>query len=796
MFKKNIINVFRSILANKTYSLINIVGLSIAMAVSFLILLYVINELSYDKVHEKRDRIYRVLNYSTDEGRDNLRGINYSLLVPTMKKDIPEIENASIFDIITPNQFYVKTNDEFILETGSIYMAHNDIFNIFTLPVIKGNTTLLFENPNSIVITQRIAEKYFGDEDPVGQSITLLINTENKLFTITGVIKNHNDNTIFKADFITKYNPEDHTWVLGWKYVIFETYILLSENTDKSIVENKLNELGKRYHPEQKKKYELQNLEDIYLHSKSIIVRQKEHGSYTSIFIFSAIAICILIIGCINYIILSTARSTLKSKEIGIRKVIGAGRKTIIKHILLESVFIAYISLPLALVLAERMLPVVSNLFGKALSISYVQNWQYITGFLIITLIVGLISGSYISLHLSKLKPVEIFSNSINKRNKRSTIQKSLIVFQLVIFIILFVCTSTINKQVKYAMNMDSEIKMENLIHIDNSKGVIKNYEILKNELEKNPEITDISVSMSNLLERNRWANEFKSTDGTEKKSIGFQYYVDFDYLETVKTRLIEGRFFSDNVKTEKSKVIINETALKILDYTNPIGKTITSKKYGEDEQEYEIIGLVKDFISGSIRSATEPILIFIREQSHKANHFLVRLKDGYSENVVNFIKEEWNKLSEGKPLEYDFMDDKFNKMYISEVNLGKTINLFTILAIFISSLGLFGLSLFISKQKSKEIGIRKVNGAEMIDIISLIVKEFLWLVLIANIIAIPISILVMNKWLENFAYKTNMGLLVFIAAFLASSIIVLLTLGFNAVKAAANNPAEVLQYE
>lgn len=796
MLRRNLITAFRNILGNKTYSLINIVGLSIAMAVSFLILLYLINEFSYEKVHEKRDQIYRVLCAVEYNDKENLHGNNFGLLVPTMKKDIPEIKNATIFESVTPNPFFVKTDDEYILETGSIYMAHKDFFDIFTLPVNQGNASLLFENPNSLVITERIAKKYFGDKNPIGESIILLINTEDQLFTVSGVVKNHTENTIIKSDFITKYDPEKFPGLIGWKYRMFETYIFLSENTDKSIVENKLNEIAQRYHAQEPTNYKLQNLKDIYLHSKSIVSTQKQRGSFTSIYIFSAIAICILIIGCINFIILSTARSTIRSKEIGIRKVIGASRKTIIRQVLLESVFLSYLSLPLALVLAERMLPMVSNLFGKELSISYIQNWQYIAGFIIITLIVGLISGSYISLHLSKLKPIDIFANSINKRNKRSVLQKTLIVFQLVIFIVLMVCTSSINKQVKYAMNMNTEIKIENLIDIDNNKETIKNYTTFKNELEKSPEITDISVSMTNLLSKNRWGNELKSTDGSEKSSAAFQYYVDFNYLETVKINLIEGRSFSDNVEREKTDVILNETAVKELGYTNPVGKTISTRKYSADESEFEIIGVVKDFISGSVHFETMPISIFIRQENHKPNNILVRVKDGRSNSAINYIEDVWGKLSGGKPIEYTFMDDKFNQLYKSEVNLGKTINLFTILAIFISSLGLFGLSIFIAKQKTKEIGIRKVNGAEIKDIVVLITKEFLLVVLIANLIAIPVSILIMNKWLENFAYKTDIGFMVFISAAFLSAIIIILTLSFNAIKAAKRNPIESLRYE
>ncbi|MFC2098087.1 ABC transporter permease, partial [Bacteroidota bacterium] len=733
------------------------------------ILLYVINEFSYESSHKNRDNIYRVLSYSTEDSGDEKMAINSSLLVPTIKNDVPEIIAATRLNKLEGRPFFIKSENEFIRETSSIYKVDEDFFKIFTFPIVYGNPDKLFNDPSSIVITEEISSKYFGEKNPIGDILEILEYDDIKAYTVSGVIKNSPDNTIIKPDFIVNIDPTIPAFARAWGPRGFECFVLTRSDIEKSIIEEKLKQIPKNHHPEQKWTYCLQNLGDIYLNSGSIIYGTSEHGNIKTILMFSGIAVLILIIACLNYIILSTTQSVTRSKEIGIRKVLGAYRKNLIRQILMESVLISIISLPLALVIAERMRPVVSELFGKDLPIAYSHNWQYLIGFICITIIVGIISGAYLSLHLSRLNPIHMLNKSANRGRKRSVLQKVLITIQLVIFITLMVCTSIINRQVHFSTNTYLGYNKDKLIDLKcNDKGLLKNYKIFKEELEKYPEILKVTGARTGLLSDQRIANTVQAFKESEKEISMFYIIADFDYFEALDLEVAEGLgFIGDNSK-ESDKILLNETAVKELGYDDPIGKTVFT-----NSKNYEIAGIVKNFNMESLHNEVPPIIFFKNSEGNQLNQILVRTKNDINPEIIKTIKETWNKLSDGIPMESTLMKDKIQTLYKSEVNLGKTINLFTILTIFISALGLFGLSLYLSRQKTKEIGIRKVNGAGIKNIITLIIKEFLWVILIANIIAIPISIFIMNKWLENFAYKTNIGFMVFVSAALLSGVIV-----------------------
>ncbi|MFC2097701.1 ABC transporter permease, partial [Bacteroidota bacterium] len=783
------------------------------------ILLYVINEFSYDKVHKNIDNLYRVLSYNIEGSDDSKMAINSSKLVPTIKNEIPEIARASRVNKIENYTFFVVLNGEYYRETSSIYKVDKDFFKMFSYDVKYGNPDFFFNEPNSIVINERISSKYFGEANPVGENIDIHFDTNITSYTVTGVIYNPPDNTIMKPDYLIDIDPLIPERARGWSSRGFGSFILIKKGSNPEMVEKKLMDIQAKHHPDSKYTYCLQKLKDIYLKSESIQYGNQEKGNMSLVLLFSGIAVLILIIACLNYIILSTTQSVTRAKEIAIRKVIGASRNILIKQILMESVFISVISLPLALVIAERMRPLVSELFGKSLPIDYVQNWQYIIGFICITIIVGIISGTYLSLYLSKLKVVQIFNKAGISNKRRSFMQKSLIIFQLITFVVLMVCTSIINKQVGFATTRDLGFNKEKLIDIKcNDQMVLDNYKIFKQELEKYSEINMVSGANTGLLSDGIIVNTVQTSEGSEKEIAMYYYIVNYDYLDALGMEIIDGRSFyadlssgsddpdsneraikelTENIPissggpVKPGEVLLNEAAVEELGYTDPIGKTVYTM-----EKNYEIIGIVKDFNSESLHNEVSPVLFLKNPEGKNLGQLIVRLENEYSEKIDNILKKSWNMFSEGKPIEYSQVTDMVNNMYKSEINLGKTINIFTILCIVISGLGLFGLSLFMARQKSKEIGVRKVNGARVKDVILLIVKQFVPVILIANVLAIPIALYIMNKWLENFEFKIQIDPFVFIIAAIISTLIVLLTLSLNAYRAAKINPVDSLRYE
>jgi len=782
---------------NKISTLINIVGLSLGMACSFLTLLYVIGEFSYEKNQINRDQIFRVLTSDQNRGDMNVFAINYGALASILKEEFPEVEKASVLESRVNRPFYVRTDKEYNLEKGVVYEVYPDYFDIFTVPILQGNPMHLIDDPQSIVLSKEMAFKYFGDQDPMGKSIFFQYDSEDIGLTVTGIMDKLPGKSGFNPDFITRFDPKRYEAYMGWDFVIFEVYLRLSQNADIPLLEKKLNDLGKKYHPEGKQLYQLQNAKDFYLESEHIYGSHIAKGNKLSMLVFSGIGILILLIACINYIILATAESTLRYKEIGIKKVVGANRIGLISQIQMESLFIALLSLPLALIIVERSKGLISSFFGQEFADSYSGNWPFIIGFIVITLLVGSISGSYISLHLSRLKPIDILVTRNPRKGNPSLLRKVLIGFQLLIFVVLFTSVTIIQKQIKYALNLHPEFELENLLIINDDQQRISNLDVFKTELEKHPDIELVSSAFSNIMSRNRWSNGASTTNEPDKSVFIEQYYVDKDYIETLKIDIKAGRSFITEESDKHTGVILNSTAVNSLNLTDPVGKTIITKTmFDNTEKEYEIIGVTDDFISGTVHRGIGPVLLFSRTPTVPARHIAVRLKNQLSESGRIHIQDVWSNLTEGKPIELHFMDDLFQELYKKESTISKILTFFTVLAIFISCLGLFGLSLFVARRKNKEIGIRKVHGAQIVDIVKMILREFVFTVILANFLALPITLISMRKWLSLFAYKIKPDISLFIIAFILSAFIVSLTLTINALKVARMNPAESLRDE
>jgi putative ABC transport system permease protein len=756
----------------------------------------VLNEISYDKHHENRDRAYRVLQQHFDVGGNIFLPTTPYKLAPTLKEDFPEIEKFARVSSSFEDAF-VKKGNEFIKE-GAVHYADPEIFDILTIPLSKGNPKTALSDPHSVIISEKVAKKYFGNQNPMGEALTISIGSDVENFKITGVLKETNFRSHFEPNFIIPISymisNMDPNVIENWMSSDCVTYILLEDNCKVSEIEAKLEDFAKRHLPENvRSKFYIQSLNDIYLHSEHVsfdIITK--HGNINYVYSFSAIAILILFIACINYILLSAARSTTRAKEIGIRKVVGADRSDVTKQVLSESLCFSFISLPIALVLVELFLPHLNQLLELNLSTNFLNSWEIILGFLLITVIVGILSGSYIAFYSSSFQPVDILRNRFNIGKPKSNLRRCLTIFQVMIFLILIFCSLTINRQMRYIQNKELGFNKEQILIIQSirSGNFGQRYISFKNELLQSPYI--VNVSGSNFAPP-REEGIFSSYILTTHKKIKTEIILtDQDYLTTLGIELIEGRNFSDEFPSDyKDAIILNQAAVKQLELGNPIGENI--KIRGWDDRK--IIGVIKDAHFHSLYEEVTPTIIMLNKPW--AYHvLLVRLKSGDIRNTINFIERKWYEFFPSSPFDHSFMDENFEQAYKADMNLGKLIGYFTFLAIFVACVGQFGLILFTTERRTKEIGIRKVLGASVSNIVIMLIKEFIILIIIASIIAYPFAHYAINKWLQNFAYRIDAGLATFLVSVVMALIVTLITVGSQAVRAARATPVESLRYE
>ncbi len=790
MLKNYFKTAFRVLRRQKVYSLINIIGLSVSMACSFLVLTYVLFETSYDKYHEKGDRIYRMISTENAARQDNSSLPRVpAKLGPWLVSEYPEVEKAVRILLDFDEYFFIKKDDEFILES-SFCTADNAIFDMFTIPIIEGNKKNLLTNPSSIVITEEIAEKYFETQNPVGRVLTVRKENDEFDLTVTGVIRNFPPNSTFQADLIGYFSDQNIAGEVTSSRDTL-TYILLSKGSQKSEIESKVKAIEDTRHGDPVT-YSLQPLFDVYLNASFHPVFGIT-GSRMNIYIYSVIAFLILLIAGINYVLLSTANSVKRLKEIGVRKVMGANRIHLIKQFLGESTILAFVALPVAVILTDLALPLSRVLFGKELAIDFSKNWLLTLGFVLITFFLGIFSGAYISCHLSKFQPEDIFRRRVIGKHKKSFLWKSLIIFQLMTFTILIVCTNTISQQIRYIQSRNLGFNKENLVMLGSLSGhrAMKHYDVFKNEIRKHPSILSVSGAFrSPSTDKSSFG--VVSRLGKSSEQIKMEcLYVDYDYVETFGIEIVIGRSFSRQHSLDNLAVLLNESAVRMLNLKNPVGQTIL-----ESGKEKKIIGVVKDFNLHSIHSQIKPLYILLITQDWMKSQVTCRISAENITDTLSFLKTKWKEVSPLEPFELHFVDEEFDRLYQSDKRFGKTVIVFTTLAVFIAALGLFGLSLFISKQRWKEICIRKILGARVTDIVRMITKDFIVLAFAANLVAFPLAYLAISRWLQSFAYRIGISPLVFLEAVVLSIIIAMITISSNAVKASIANPVDSLRYE
>ena len=790
MIKNYLITALRFLKQNKVFAGINMMGLSIALAVSFIILLYVINELSYNSYHKNRNQVYRVLNYSVNF--KSTQSVTPYILATALKKEFPQVEKAISERSI--KGFKLKVKNEFV-NVSNVIATDSEIFDFFTIPLIDGTQKRdLLVDQNSIVLSRELAEKLFGGANPIGKEVVGKIKKEEQIFVVKGIFENIPVNSTFRAQCfvnnkwsINEINKtfEINNAEVSWDSDFWITWVLLTKDCDvadlvKQFRAFEIKNLGDKPN----NNYSLQNLSDVYLGSEEV-ENSGIKGNMNNVKLFSAIALLIMLVASINYIILSTAVSSGRAKEIGIRKTNGAGINSIRNQLLSESILIALLVLPIALFLAWFAFPYAGKLFQTQLQIINSNIIVYILVYLSLTVFIGAVSGLYTSAYLSKLTVMDILRGTAQSGKGMIPFRSVLIVLQLVIFCAFVSGTLIIRSQYRYALEKDLGYFNKDVLLIKVGYD-FKEYSAFINGLKSYPNVIMAAGVMDRLPME---VSGITMIPHYQNKEVNVQVEIlaiDFNFLKAMGIPIIKGRDFSEVFGGDLTKsVILNEIAVKKLGIINPIGEKFLGKT---------IIGVVKDFNLHSIRSEIPPLFLFLSDSY--IEQVAVHYKTGALNALLPVIELELKKAAPGLPFSYSSIEDHIESLYASEKNLNIIVSIFALFTMLIAAFGLFGLTLFVARNRTKEIGIKKVFGSSEQLIAFSFLKESIILVLVAGVISIPITFYFMNKWLNNFAYKVDISWWIFVVAIAVAAIVVLSTVVVHSIRASRINPVEALRYE
>ena len=788
----------RNIKLRKGYSFINIAGLAVGLSCCILILLYIRYEFSYDKYHNDSQYIYRVVR--EHHGRSVWDNSSEHPLAASLKEDFPEVVKAT----------RVKKNDEVgVVEYNSkrfneegIYFVDQDFLEIFTFPLVIGDIHTALNEPFSVLITQEMAEKYFGNEEPVGKILRIKEWYAEKKYDykIKGVLKNIPENSHFTFDFLLSYNTlytlkrGGRDSVETWSYYEPKTYIKLESHAKPIDLEGKFPAFLRKYKGKESasERLRLQHLTDIHL-GGNLRFELETNSDMRYIYLFSAIAFFIMLIACLNYINLSVARSAKRAIEVGMRKVVGANKVQLVRQFLGESLVFSLLALMISVLLVGLVLPAFGYLIERNLTLSLFQDLDMLLVFLGIAVFIGMLSGSYPAFFISSFHPIQIIKGTLRIGSKSSAVfRNSLVVVQFVLSIVLIVCTFVIHNQLSFIRNRNLGFDKEQMVTVYTmDRNLKRNSEPLKRELLKNPEILGVSASLD-LPTTIRRTSTIEWEEQGERRKLGLNYtFVDYDFFNVYDIEVTKGRKFSEDFSTDKEQaVVINEAAARNLGWEEPIGR-----RFQTQGREWTVIGVIKDFHFQSLYWEIAP-LVFLFHEGRGIDYFSIKVSPSNIPGTLGFIEEKWIKFSPEFPFQYAFLNERVDKIYKAEQKLGQSFNTFTLVALFIACLGLIGLASFISEQKRKEIGIRKVLGADFQSIIVLLARDFVKCIAVAAVIAWPIGYFVMERWLQNFVYRTGIGIEIFILSGLLTFVIALTTVSYQSIKDALANPVDSLRYE
>ena len=807
---------FRQIKKQKFYSLINIGGLALGMACCILIALYISHELSYDKHHSKADKIFRVTRDMNMQGINNQNPVTPAPIAKALVENYPEIVKTArlnpYFGAAGTNLVRTEKGTQKNFEEGFVY-ADQSFFEIFDFDLIEGDEKNLLTEPNMIVITKRIADKYFPYENPVGK--TFLLNDDNDFaYKVSGVVENIPSTSHFDYDFWLSMERLDDSRNNNWVNNNYYTYALLAPNANPEALSSKMKELedkflalqfkdflgidmeefrasGKYYH------FYLHPLTDIHLYSGDMLPQLKPNGDIKNVRLFGVVAILILFIAVFNYMNLSTAQATNRAKEVGVRKVLGSMKADLVRLFLSESILITAIGFVIALLMLDGFTILFERISNISLSVPW-NTWWFVPGIFMSIIVIGFLAGLYPSFYLSNFKPIKTLKGELRTGTKSKLMRSTLVVFQFTVSIGLIISTMIIFNQMKFIQNKKLGFEKDQvlLIHdaytLGNGEFEVLNRQVktLKNQLKNLPEVQDVSIS-NYLPAEGFFRNSVNIYPDGEKDQSSLLYaerwVIDHDYINTLGMELVAGRNFSAEMPTDSQAVIINETAARQLGYAEPVGKSIQRS----GNTKFPIIGVVKDFHFQSMKENIEPAYFVL---GLSTSSIAVKANTSDMKSLISKAENIWDGFAPDQAFRYTFLDERFSQMYEADQRVGKIITSFSILAIIIACLGLFGLAAFIASQKTKEIGIRKVLGASVPNIVALLSKDFLKLVLISLIIATPIAWYVMSNWLNSFVYHVGIQWWVFIIAGFIAVILAFLTISWQAIKAAVANPIKSLR--
>jgi putative ABC transport system permease protein len=805
---KNYLRVaLRNLRNYKAYTFINIVGLSVGIACCIAIMLFVRDELSYDKYNKHADQICRPGFSAMFYGRDIKSAMSPAPLGPTIYHDFPEV--VAYARLHYEGSSVIRYQSKTFVEQKFLW-ADSTLFDVFTLPFVAGSPKTALTQPNTVVITESTARKYFGSDNPIGKILNRDKATD---YMVTGVIKDVPQNSHFHPDFIGSLTTERDSRNPNWMNNNYYTYFLLKEGTDLVDFKRKLDQEFVAHAGPQLKAVtgvsieqflsagnkvglEVQPLTSIHLNSHRDY-ELEQNGSIYSVYVFSAIAIAILLIACINFVNLSTARSQKRAKEVGIRKTLGSQRSHLVWQFIAESILMSGAAVILAVGIVEVLLPFFNDTADKKLSLDLFTNPLAIPSLVGLAIVVGLVAGSYPAFYLSSFRPIDVLKSERRKGGRESFLRNGLVVFQFAISIALFIGTLVIYNQLRYVQTRDLGFDKEESVVIyraDDLSGRIQSFE---NELKENKDI--VSVTNSSAIPGNQYSDSGFWLEGTGvDKLVDLRTMrCDFDFAKTYKLELAEGRFFSKEHPSDTDAVVVNQEVERAFGVKNIVGKYIVLP--GEtraDQRRFEVVGVLKDFNYHSLHEAIRPLVLRLPETGDVGSFVTVRLAPGNHLNTVSFIEGVWKKYAGNEEFNFNFLDDSLQKLYEADQRTSKIAGIFSVLAIFIACLGLLGLAAFITEQRTKEIGIRKVLGASVPEVIGLLSAQFAKWVLIANVVAWPLAYYVMRNWLQNFAYRTDMNLWIFVGSGILALVIALATVSTHAIKAATANPIESLHYE
>ncbi len=802
MFKSYLKVALRNILRHKGSSLLNIVGLAIGIACSVLIFLFVRFELSYDTFHKRADRIYRVAVRASVGDTKIAQTYSSAITFQKLLEEYPEIETGVKF--LKLGRVPVTLDDKTFYES-KFYAVDSTFYAVFNIPLIHGDPATVLTEPNTVVITENTALKYFGRTDVVGR--ILEANHGDDIGTIdskiSGVSENVPPNSHFQYDMLASLTTFP-TYIndTGWSSNNFLSYIVLREGTSKAGLEEKLKEFTRKYMGGERFdawvakgnywEYYLQPVTAIHLNS-DLNGEFEANGNQTYVTMFFIISIIVLLIACINFMNLSTAKSSLRAKEVGIRKTVGSDKTKLRWQFLTESVLLSLMALAVAILIVELLLPSYRNLIGRQIETQYFGNLVVIPCLIVLGVIVGLVSGSYPAFILSSFKPITMLQGRTSEGKSGAWIRNGLFVLQFSISIFLMIGTLTVYQQLDLFQSTRLGFEKERVLVVKNPGTLGSNVNTFKEVLRNQSDIAD--VSGSNTLPGRSFSNIGFGAEGVENFTLNL-CVCDTDFLKTLKLEVAQGRFFSDDFETDSSAVILNEKAVELLGWDDPIGKKVNN--WASSRGDFTVVGVIKDYHYESLHQKVRPMALLLSGGYYKntERYISIRLNTENLAGAIEEVEKTWNRFAPNMPFEYSFLNEDYSNLYANEMQTRKLFTIFSFLAIFIACLGLFGLSSFVADRKIKEIGIRKVLGASVAGITGRLSLNFTKWVILSNLIAWPIAWYAMNRWLQNFAYRIDIGLWMFVLAGVLAIVIALLTVSYQSLKAAMANPVAALKYE